>query len=107
MTEKRTSGTSPKRHGRCHVCGGGSCRHWMNAVTVDLDGAPHIDAAALVSAHGIKPGEGPALTRAHEDPSQPDINLTGMDSRPTVSFQKNGGRVGPMRVKIIPKGVRR
>lgn len=90
------------RDGRCHVCGGGSCPHWLNAVEIEVtakheDGKPyvggaHIDGEALVAAHGIKPGDGPVLV--------------GMEPKATASFSKNGGRVMPPRPKR-KKGGRR
>lgn len=88
--------------GACILCGSGSCESWRTAALTE---EKHVDHGALLKAHGITPAE-----VVHSDAGEIVIGEDGkhpgaaplapMVLKPTKSFQKNRGRVGPLPVKV-------
>lgn len=100
MTTSTTESTAPKTErkptttGRCHICGSGSCAHWRFAA---LDEDKRVDVDALLKAHGVTPAivehdaEGKVTGGA--------AVLVPMESKPSATYTKHGGRVAPLPVR--------
>lgn len=92
----------PTTTGTCLLCGSGSCQVYRFAALTE---ERHVDHGALLKAHGITPAEVVHDDKGEivvgEDGKHPGATpLTPMEAKPTVSFRKNKGRVGPLPVKV-------
>lgn len=87
------------QQGTCLICGSGSCPLWRcAALTEDR----HVDASALMVAHGVEPAE-----VAHDEKGQPTsggaVPLVPMPPKQSALYKKHGGRIAPIPVRKGPR----
>lgn len=102
MKATKKDDPKPTTTGPCLICGSGSCAIYRFAALTE---EKHVDHGALLAAHKVKPAE-----VVHDEEGNPVVGEDGkypgavplepMTTKPSKSFHRNGGRIGPLMAKV-------